>query len=162
MSSQDRAYLVRQYGKPGSNDATYRAVDLAGANVGTTNADGLLVIGSEAVVGTLPPGVRLPNSAIQNGPDAVAIYQGTLADFTNGTPVHADGLIDALVYDTADADDAELLVTLLGTGPEAVQVDEAEAGDATTDSIARVGDARLDGRAFAPGVPTPALPNVAR
>ena len=27
MSSQDRAYLVRQYGKPGSNDATYEPVE---------------------------------------------------------------------------------------------------------------------------------------
>ena len=59
---------------------------------------------------------------IQNGADAVALYVGDGSDWPNDTPVTTDDLVDAIVYDTDDGDDAELLVLLNAGQP---QVDEA-------------------------------------
>ncbi len=99
----------------GSDDSAYRAVDLNGY---TTGGDGYFVIGNTAV-----PGVDLviPNAALQNGPDAVALYAGSAADFPNGAVATIENLLDALVYDTDDADDAGLLVLL---NPNQPQVNE--------------------------------------
>jgi hypothetical protein len=53
-----------------------------------------------------------PDNTLQNGADAVALYQANAVDFPNGTPVTAVNLIDAIVYDTSDADDPVLLQLL--------------------------------------------------
>ncbi len=104
----------------GSNDLSYRSFDLDGLN---TNSEGYFVLGNEEV-----PGVDLlfGNALLQNGPDAVALYAGNGQDFANGTAVTTNNLLDALVYDTADADDDGLLVLLQDGQP---QVDEAGRGD---------------------------------
>ena len=49
---------------------------------------------------------------IQNGADAVALLVGDAVNFPNDTPVTTADLIDAIVYDTDDSDDAGLLVLL--------------------------------------------------
>ena len=56
------------------------------------------------------------NNAIQNGADAIALYQANVADFPDGTVPTSTGLVDALVYGTADPDDAELIAAF---GPAA-------------------------------------------
>ena len=58
------------------------------------------------------------DNLLQNGADAVALYMGDATDFPNGTAVTATNLVDALVYDTNDGDDAGLLALLLPGQPQ--------------------------------------------
>lgn len=129
----------------GSNDQSYLAINLNA----TTNTEGLLVAGSSAAVNTTT-GLSFPANTLQNGADAVAIYQSNAALFPNNTPVTSSGLIDALVYDTADEDDVGLLDTLLApvSDPRRVQVDENTNTNAVNQSILRCGPERRDGRVY--------------
>jgi hypothetical protein len=140
----------------GNGDVSYGAFELNAA----TNADGLLLLGPSALVPA--PQIVFPgaDNQVQNGQDGVALVQGVPASFPAGTGVPASGLIDALVYDTNDADDSELLAAFFGAAtPQAVQVDELANG-AVTDSIQRCDPARLDGRRWAVlGPPTPGTAN---
>ena len=99
----------------GSNDLSYAAFDLDGYS---TDASGYFVLGNTGV-----PGVDLvfAGNFLQNGQDAVALYNGDATSFPNGTAVTTTNLVDALVYDTSDADDPGLLVLLNAGQP---QVDE--------------------------------------
>ena len=115
----------------GSDDASYDAIDLSGQ---TTDENGFFVIGSESV-----PNVDLvafSTNGVQNGADAVALYQGSADDFPNDTPATTANLIDAVVYDTNDADDSGLLA-LLGLTE---QYNEDANGQKDTQSLSRVPD----------------------
>jgi len=113
----------------GSDDASYEAFDLDGFS---TNADGYFVIGNTAV-----PNVDLtfPNNGLQNGADAVALYTGDATDFPNDTPISTTNLIDAVVYDTNDGDDAGLLPLLNAGQP---QLNEDENDDKDFHSLQRI------------------------
>ncbi len=103
----------------GNDDASYGAFDLDGQS---TDNDGYFVLcGDAANVANCDLDVSPDTNLVQNGPDAVALYVGDATDFPDDTPVTIANLLDAIVYDTADADDAGLLV-LLHTGQP--QVDE--------------------------------------
>ena len=115
----------------GSNDLTYGAVDLDGL---TTDAEGYAVICGDVDAAFLPNCDLDSPVGIQNGPDAVALYQGDASVFPGSSPITTDGLVDALVYDTDDADDAVLL-TLLNSGQP--QVNEGGAGEAAAHSNQR-------------------------
>lgn len=104
----------------GSNDQSYAAFDLDGFS---TNASGYFVIGN---AGVNLAATTFPTDTLQQGPDAVALFQGNATDFPNGTAIRTTNLLDALVYDTSDPDDAGLLV-LLNAGQ--AQINEAGAGD---------------------------------
>lgn len=153
--------LVLYDGNAADGDASYRAVELNG----TANAAGLLLVGNPAVTPT--PSVRLDPTAtaniLEDGPDAIAVYQARPADFAPGTPVTAARLIDALVYGTNDAEDEELLNTLISAAPGApgrIQVDEgATSALSTTQSIQRCGNGLRDGSRFRTAAPTPGAPN---
>jgi uncharacterized protein (TIGR03437 family) len=112
----------------GGDDKSYEAFDLDGRS---TNANGYFTLGNDAV-----PGVDLvfADGTMQNGADAVAIYVGNATDFPNGTSVTTTNLIDALVYDTNDADDPGLLVLLNSGQP---QVNEDTDSNGTTNSNLR-------------------------
>jgi uncharacterized protein (TIGR03437 family) len=112
----------------GTDDKSYAAFDL---DSHSTNAAGYFTLGNAAV-----PGVDqvFPDGAMQNGADAIAIYAGNTSDFPNGTPATTANLIDALVYDTNDADDAGLL-TLLNSGQP--QVNEDDGGNGAFNSNQR-------------------------
>jgi predicted extracellular nuclease len=113
----------------GSNDTVYDAFDLDGY---TTDADGYFVIGTVPEADLyVDPG---SSGWLQNGADAVAVYAGDGADFPNGAAITTDGLLDAIVYDTDDADDPGLLVLLNAGQP---QVNENGAGDKDNDSNQR-------------------------
>ena len=89
-----------------------------------------------------------PNTdLIQNGADAVALYQADAADFPNDTPVTTANLIDAIVYDTDDGDDAGLL-PLLNAGQPQVNEDGGDGDKDTPTSVAPMAVA-------APATPTP-------
>ena len=112
----------------GTDDKSYAAFDLDGRS---TNTNGYFTLGNAAV-----PGVDLvfADGTMQNGADAIAIYVGNASDFPNGTSVTTTNLIDALVYDTNDADDAGLLVLL---NPGQPQVNEDTGGNGTPNSNQR-------------------------
>jgi len=117
----------------GSDNLSYNsAYDLDGYAL---DANGFFVIGGAAVVPT--PAYVVSDGWLQNGADAVALYTGDAVDFPNDTPITSTGLIDAIVYDTGDADDAELLA---GLTPGQPQIDEYENGNGTTESCQRIPD----------------------
>ncbi|MDC8002795.1 T9SS type A sorting domain-containing protein [Aureisphaera galaxeae] len=137
-------YIVVLYN--GNGDTSYTTVDLNGF---TTDANGFLIIGSDAV-----PGVDIAlgaDNTIQNGADAIAIYQDSAANFPDGTPVTSTNLIDAIVYDTNDNDDPELLA---GLGLS-VQYNEDANGNKDIESIQRG-----SGDTFCVGAPTLRAANI--
>ncbi len=141
----------------GSNDLSYGSVDLDGL---TTDADGYAVICGDvdaafAVNCDLDAAV-----SIQNGQDAVALYAGEAAAFPVGTAIVLDGVLDALVYDTADADDPGLLALLNAGQP---QVDENGGGAGDTHSNQRCPNGSGGARntmSYAQFAPTVGIANV--
>jgi hypothetical protein len=141
----------------GNGDVAYEAFELSGM----TDANGFLVVGPAAV--SSADIVVTPNTnLIQNGDDGVSIHQGVPASF-DGMAVTAMGLIDAVVYDSADA---ELTTTLLGAGGVAVDENANFDGDApadttgsVVDSLSRCGDALLDGSVWVAANATPDAAN---
>ncbi|MBC3845433.1 T9SS type A sorting domain-containing protein [Winogradskyella echinorum] len=113
----------------GSNDLSYGTWDLTGK---TTDANGFFILANTSLVSgsdiELPPG---GSGYVQNGPDAIAIYQDSAANFPDGTGVTTTNLIDVIVYSTNDSDDIELLS---GFG-ETVQWDESANGANATESL---------------------------
>ncbi|MFQ5636445.1 MAG: T9SS type A sorting domain-containing protein [bacterium] len=113
----------------GNGDVAYTAFDLDGHS---TDSEGYFVLGNSAVQNV---DLVFSNNKLQNGADAVALYSGDGADFPNGTAVTTNALIDAIVYDTNDADDAGLLVLLNSGQP---QVNEGAGGDKDNHSNQRI------------------------
>ena len=112
----------------GADNASYYKKDLYGL---TTGADGYFVIGNSDVDNR---DEEFSKGLLQNGADAVALFVGNGSDFPNDTPVTTTNLVDAIVYDTGQGDDAGLLVLLNSGQP---QVDEAAGGDEEMDSNQR-------------------------
>ncbi len=141
----------------GSDDASYLAFDLDGLS---TDGDGYFVLcGDPANTANCDLDVSPDTNLIQNGADAVALFIADAADFPNDTPVTTDGLLDALVYDTDDSDDAGLLVLL---NPGQPQVNERDGGDGTAHSNQRCANGSGGARntdTFAQYVPTPGTEN---
>lgn len=124
--SLDGYVVVLFNGSTAGANSSYYTIDLDNY---TTDINGLLLIGSNDV--SPVPQLIIPVSIIQNGADAVAVYQGSASDFPEGTLATTDNLIDALLYDTNDADDTDMMV-LLGLTE---QINEGENGNQTTESI---------------------------
>ncbi|MFY8078508.1 MAG: endonuclease I, partial [Flavobacteriales bacterium] len=140
----DAAEFIEIYGTPGQslngmvmvwfNGATstsYKTTDLTGYNI---PASGYFVIGNAGV-----PNVNLTfaGNTLQNGADAIAIYSATIASWPNGTAASTTGLVDAVVYGTADPDATTLLNTLTAGQP---QVDELAATSTLNNSSSRLPD----------------------
>lgn len=111
----------------GNGDASYAAFDLDGKIL---DANGFFILGNTDIISGNDIDLGVSN-ALQNGADAVALYTGNDTDFPNGTTVTNTNLIDAIVYGTGDADDAELLA---GLG-ESVQYDESANGASASESL---------------------------
>lgn len=147
-------YVVVLYN--GGTDVSYNAIDLDGFQ---TDVNGYFVIGSTGM-GTdieLSPG---SSGWLQNGADAVALYLDDAINFPNGTPITIANLVDAIVYDTSDGDDAGLLVLLNAAEP---QVNEDGNGNKDTESNQRIpnGSGGLRNTStYAQTVPTPGAENV--
>ncbi|OZV67942.1 endonuclease [Winogradskyella aurantia] len=140
----DGFILVFFNGSSNGGDSSYLVIDLNGY---VTDNNGLLVLGGSEVVPY--PQVLLADNIIQNGADAVGIYQASIDDFPEGTLANQNNLIDALVYGTNDAVDTELLA-LLG---ETVQYNDN--GTTTTPrSIQRFVDA-MGNESYVADTPTP-------
>lgn len=120
----------------GSDDLAYDSFDLDGLSTG---ADGYFVIcGDPSEV----PNCDLDgfnSNGVQNGADAVVLVSGDASEYPNDAAQPAESVIvDAIVYDTSDSDDAGLL-GLINTGQP--QVNEAGAGDKDNHSNQRCPDA---------------------
>ena len=138
-------YIVVFYN--GSDDESYRTLDLTGFS---SDSNGYFIIGSD-----LFPGADIimgPDNTIQNGADAIAIYNASAANFPDDTPVTSSGLVDAVVYGTSDDDDLELLAGLNQT----MQWDENQNGLKDVESLQF--DASTNG--FCAGTPTPRAANI--
>ena len=124
----------------GSDDASYAAYDLDGYS---TDANGYFVIGDSGVTDV---SITLLSSGLQNGADAVALYQANKSDFPNDTAATTTNLVDAVVYDNNHADDTALLT---GLG-ETTQFNEDEGDNGATNSLQRQADG-----SFKAGTPSP-------
>jgi predicted extracellular nuclease len=111
----------------GSSDLSYAAFDLDGFS---TDADGYFVLGNAAV----NPDLTFAGNGLQNGQDAVAVYAADASAFPIDTPIITEAIVDAVVYDTSDADDPGLLPLLNAGQP---QVDENGGGASADESIQR-------------------------
>ncbi len=132
----------------GALDDVYNAIDLSGK---TTDTNGILVVGN---VGVVSSDIFIVSNSLQNGADAVAIFQGSsfLAGDTLGD-LGGFNIIDALVYSTTPFDDDDLLTGLLIA--DDVQVNENETGAKDIMAIQRTGSIRLRGDQFSLGLPSP-------
>lgn len=136
----------------GESDTSYRVVDLTGES---TDASGYFVVGNAGV--TPRPGSILPDNTIQNGADAVALYDASEFSVTPGVPapVTTQGLISAVVYGNSSADDSGLLVLL---DPGQPQLDEHESGSSNEHSLQRCASnasGPLQTAGFGAALPTP-------
>jgi DNA/RNA endonuclease G (NUC1) len=140
----------------GTDDKSYAAFDLDGY---TTNASGYFTLGNPGVAGvdiTFEPG---DFGFLQNGADAVAVVAGNATSYPNGTPVSTGNVIDAVVYDTDDADDPQLLALLNAGQP---QVNENASGDGPNQSSGRCANGTGGLRntsTYRAGAPSPDGPN---
>lgn len=141
----DGYVLVCYNGNPTSSTAnkSYYTLDLDGL---TTDVNGLILIGSK-LVSPVPQKI-FGDNLIENGADAIAIYSGNSEDFPDGTLATSTNLINAVGYDTSDAD-ATALMALLGI---TVQYNEDENGQGATQSIQRKVDGTFETKTPTPGV----------
>jgi len=134
----------------GSSDTSYAAYDL---DEYETNAEGYFVLGNAGVTPT--PDIVFADDFLQNGADAVAVYEANGVDFPNGTLTTTTNLMDAFVYDTDEDDDAGLLGLL---NPGQPQVNENGGGDKDYQSSQRCPDGFGGGRntdTYIQDAPTP-------
>ncbi len=145
-------YVVVLYN--GSDNQSYNAYDLDGFN---TDANGYFVLGNSGVNNV---NLVFDNNTVQNGVDAVALYQGDATDFPNDTAITTENLIDAVVYDVGAADNPELL-TLLNSGQP--QVNENDSGDKDNQSLQRITNGSGGSRntnTYQVAAPTPGAENI--
>jgi MYXO-CTERM domain-containing protein len=134
----------------GSDDGAYGVLNLDGLN---TDANGYYVFGTPSIASADNTTFLMNGAAngnfLQNGADAIALYSG---DFALDATATTTNLLDAVVYDTNDADDTGLLAAL----GETVQYNEA-GGAGVSDSLARVPNGTGE---FITQAPTPDANNV--
>jgi hypothetical protein len=132
-------------------NASYQSVDLMGMVIPNS---GFFVVGNANVSNV---NVTIPNNTIQNGADAVVLYNNTTIDeWPNGTLPVLTGAIDAIVYGTADAEDLELMA-IFAQGQ--IQLDEGAANNANSLSRYPDGGNAFTLNAFVPQGPTPGATN---
>ena len=143
QAGTDTGEFVELYGTPntslngytlvlfnGNDDLSYAAYGLDGYSL---DENGFFVLGNSAVPNM---DMLLPANGLQNGADAVALYEGSADDFPNDSPLTSDDLLDYMVYDTDDEDDEVLLALLMAGG----QLNENELGNGDTHSNSRMPD----------------------
>ncbi|MDG5492590.1 endonuclease [Psychroserpens sp. SPM9] len=122
-------------GSESGMNSSYFTVDLDGYQ---TDVNGLLLIGSNSV--SPVPQFLISENVIQNGADAVAIYQADDTDFPEGTVATIENLIDVLLYDTTDADDTDM-IAIFSQDPRFATIQQINEGSGNnTNSIQRFVD----------------------
>ena len=161
----DAAEFIEIYGTPGQSlngmvmvwfngaaGTSYKTTDLTGYSI---PASGYFVIGNAGVTNV---NLTFAGNTLQNGADAIAIYSATIASWPNGTAASTTGLVDAVVYGTADPDATTLLNTLTAGQP---QVDELAATSTLNNSSSRLpdGGAPFNSTSYVAQLPTPGASN---
>jgi endonuclease I len=116
----------------GSDDTNYHLLDLSAQSI---PANGYLLISDAA---GLTPDTGL-GATLNDDASAVAIYFSNISNFAPGAAVTSTDIIDALVYDSGQADDAGLLTLLNAFEP---QVNEDSNSALLTESNARCADGK--------------------
>lgn len=133
--SLDGYVVVFFNGSDSGGNSSYFTVDLDGF---TTDINGLFLIGNNSV-SPLPQYV-ISDNVIQNGPDAVAVYQASDIDFPEGTLATINNLVDVLMYDTNDADDTDM-INIFNQDPRFSSLQQISEGPTNnTNSIQRFDD----------------------
>ena len=142
--SLDGYVLVFFNGNPTSSSAnqSYFTIGLNGL---TTDANGIILIGNSLV--SPAPDKVFADNIIQNGADGVGLYLGNPSDFPDNTLATKTNLINALMYDTNDADETALM-DLLGI---TVQYDEGQNNLKDTQSVQRKTDGTYETKNSTPG-----------
>ena len=140
----DGYVLVFFNGNVGSTTAnqSYFTIGLNGL---TTDANGILLIGNSLV--SPSPDKTFPDNIIQNGADGVGLYTGSPDDFPDFTLATSTNLVNALMYDTNDAD-ATALMNLLGV---TAQYNEGQNSLPATQSVQRKTDGTYETKNPTPG-----------
>lgn len=126
----------------GSTSTSYMAIDLDGY---TTDLNGIFHLGNTLV--SPSPILTITDSSIQNGPDAVALYQGNASDFPDGTLATSTNLKSALAYSNGTTAPSTLMTALnLSTF-----INENQTLKAATVSIQRKNDGTYELKAPTPG-----------
>jgi hypothetical protein len=107
---------------------------------------------------TTSDGFLVLSEALQNGEDALAIYQRDDGDFSGTPPVGdigAEGLIDAVVWESGPDDDSEDLQSLMDTEDADPVVNEGDTNEEREAvSLQRCGDGLLDYQVWTTAAPT--------
>ena len=138
----------------GNGDASYAAYDLDGYS---TDENGYFVIGNPGVLNVDLETYAATNH-IQNGADAVALYEADAMDFPNGTAVTTANLVDALVYDSNDGDDAGVLV-LLNAGEAQINESEINGAEFSMQRIPNGSGGARNTSTYTTAIPTPGTEN---
>ncbi|HEX8268579.1 MAG TPA: endonuclease [Flavobacterium sp.] len=138
-------YVLVMYNGSTTSSGANRSYYTIGLDGYITDVNGLLLIGNDLV--SPVPEEYFPTSILQNGADAIALYQGSSSDFPDFTLATSANIIDGLAYDTSDADATELMA-LLGL---TVQINENENNLGTTQSIQRKPDGTYEVKTPTPG-----------
>lgn len=137
----------------GAGDVSYDVYDLDGY---TTDELGFFVLGSTQVPNVDAILNANAQGSIQNGQDAIALYEGNAADWPIGAPVSSSNIVDAMVYSSDDGPD-DVLSAALTPGQTILNV----AGNSSL-SFSRVPDGGLisDHSSYVIQLPTPGYTNV--
>jgi hypothetical protein len=136
-------------GSDNGGNSSYFTVDLDGY---TTDVNGLLLIGSNSV--SPVPQFLIPENTIQNGADAVAIYQGSDFNFPDQTLATINNLIDVLIYDTSDGDDVDM-INIFKAHPDFADIQQINEGSSNNTNSIQI----LNDGTYTSTTPTPRLLN---
>lgn len=104
-------------------------------------------------------GYLLINQELEDGADAVALYSPEAMGLVVGSAITTDNIMDAIVYDSGQDDDLELLSIL---NPGQPQVNEGANGAASTESLIRCTNGsggQLNTNSFKAFTPSPGFEN---
>jgi hypothetical protein len=129
---------------PYAGTLSYNAIDLDGY---TTDVNGNFLVGN--VLLTPTPALSMLDATLQNGPDAIALYQANDTDFPLNTPATATGLVHAIAYSNTASTQPTALMTILNV---TVCVNENATSNAANHSIQRKADGTYEVKAPTPGM----------
>ncbi|XP_048869717.1 uncharacterized protein si:ch211-183d21.1 [Brienomyrus brachyistius] len=104
----------------GNGNVAYKVLNLSSH---TTDSRGFFLVGSADV--QPKPAIILPPNTVQNGPDAIVLYQGDAERYSEKMTITTVGLMDAIVYSTRQSTDAESMADILTPGSPAFIEDDS-------------------------------------
>ena len=131
---------------PYAGTLSYNAIDLDGYS---TDINGNFLVGNVLLSPT--PALSMLDATLQNGPDAIALYQANGSDFPLNTTATSTGLVHAIAYSNNASTQPTALMAILNL---TVCVNENATSNAANHSIQR----KVDGT-YEVKLPTPGMNN---